>query len=85
MLRVEIRDNESRGYNARLTGADESLSVYTQGNISDEDGASNSSETGAPAMIYWALASILQCQTFSYCLEELAMDEEDLDRNAYMI
>ena len=66
MLRVEIRDNESIDYNDRLTGADESLSVHTQGNVSDEDGASNGSETGAPAKIYWALASILQCQTLSY-------------------
>ena len=34
-----------------LTGADKGLSIDTQGDICDKDGASNGSKTGAPAVV----------------------------------
>ncbi len=50
---------------AVFTGANESLGVDTQGNISDKDGASNGSETGAPAVFAQQLASALQGRNLS--------------------
>lgn len=51
--------------NEALTGADESLSVDAQGNVCDEHGASNGSETTAPAVFDQQLASSLQGRNLS--------------------
>lgn len=46
-LHLHEREDLKRG----ITRADESLSVDTQGDICDQDGTSDSSETGAPAVV----------------------------------